>query len=541
MNTTKTVSPLQRAALTPPRPAMMPLAISLIAATLAMQTAPASAQRSQDLSNREPGQVRQDPRQRNDDLRRKQPRGDQPARRQARPQEGQRQTAPADQRGEGRRGERPAARPTPQQRQPETAVEPRGDRRENRAGQVRERRDDRAAPPASRTDQRRDARQDPRPPRGQPIQQPATPGAQRTEERLQRLERLERREQRGERQDRRENRNTNREIPRQAAPERTPDRDRPRDRASDRNRDATRDRSLSEIQRGRTSSRERGGREVIIERGNRRIFRENNRAFIQHDEGERFRRLDRSRIDRREGANGRSIVTTARPNGVRVISTYDRNGRLLERRRRRNGRDTVLIDNRRFWAGVAAGAAISALVITLGEPRIDIPRRRYIVEYGSASEDDLYEALAARPVDTFERAYALEEIRYSHDLRRRLRRIDLTEVTFESGSWEIGPEQTRKLDRLARAIKRVLDRNPDEIFLIEGHTDAVGSDVDNLSLSDRRAESVAVALTDEYGIPPENLVTQGYGEQYLVVETEDDEPRNRRVAVRRITPLLANK
>jgi outer membrane protein OmpA-like peptidoglycan-associated protein len=76
------------------------------------------------------------------------------------------------------------------------------------------------------------------------------------------------------------------------------------------------------------------------------------------------------------------------------------------------------------------------------------------------------------------------------------------------------------------------------MFLIEGHTDAVGSDIDNLSLSDRRAESVAVVLTEEFGIPPENLTTQGYGEQYLKEDTEEPSLINRRVAVRRITPLL---
>ena len=53
--------------------------------------------------------------------------------------------------------------------------------------------------------------------------------------------------------------------------------------------------------------------------------------------------------------------------------------------------------------------------------------------------------------------------------------------------------------------------------MIEGHTDAVGADEDNLSLSDRRAESVAVALTEQFQVPAENLVTQGYGEQYLKV------------------------
>ena len=74
--------------------------------------------------------------------------------------------------------------------------------------------------------------------------------------------------------------------------------------------------------------------------------------------------------------------------------------------------------------------------------------------------------------------------------------------------------------------------------MIEGHTDAVGNDVDNLSLSDRRAELVAVALTEQFQVPAENLVTQGYGEQYLKVPTQGPEDRNRRVAVRRITPLL---
>ena len=74
--------------------------------------------------------------------------------------------------------------------------------------------------------------------------------------------------------------------------------------------------------------------------------------------------------------------------------------------------------------------------------------------------------------------------------------------------------------------------------MIEGHTDAIGTPDDNLSLSDRRAETVAVALTEQFQVPPENLVTQGYGEQYLKVPTHGPERANRRVAVRRITPLI---
>ena len=45
-------------------------------------------------------------------------------------------------------------------------------------------------------------------------------------------------------------------------------------------------------------------------------------------------------------------------------------------------------------------------------------------------------------------------------------------------------------------------------------------------------------LTQQFGVPPENLMTQGYGEQYLKVPTQGRSAHNRRVTVRRITPLL---
>ena len=60
----------------------------------------------------------------------------------------------------------------------------------------------------------------------------------------------------------------------------------------------------------------------------------------------------------------------------------------------------------------------------------------------------------------------------------------------------------------------------------------------NLILSDQRAGTVARILTDFYDVPPENLVTQGYGERYLKVKTEADEPINRRVDIKRITSLI---
>ena len=118
-------------------------------------------------------------------------------------------------------------------------------------------------------------------------------------------------------------------------------------------------------------------------------------------------------------------------------------------------------------------------------------------------------------------------------------RIDLDTITFATGSAEIPLFQVQKLETLGVAIEEAIADDAGEVFLIEGHTDAVGSDISNLELSDRRAAAVARVLTNYYDIPPENLVTQGYGEQFLKIETLYAEQANRRATVRRITPLLS--
>ena len=98
--------------------------------------------------------------------------------------------------------------------------------------------------------------------------------------------------------------------------------------------------------------------------------------------------------------------------------------------------------------------------------------------------------------------------------------IDLNSINFETGSWEIPPDQAAKLQAIADGLNRAIAANPRAVFLIEGHTDAVGIDVDNLSLSDRRAESAATLLTQQFNVPAENLTSQGYGEQYLKEQTD---------------------
>ena len=140
-----------------------------------------------------------------------------------------------------------------------------------------------------------------------------------------------------------------------------------------------------------------------------------------------------------------------------------------------------------------------------------------------ASPDLIYDTMIAPPVERIERRYSLDEIRYSAGVRQRMPSIDLDTINFETGSWEIPPDQAAKLQGIADGLNRAIAANPRAVFLIEGHTDAVGSDVDNLSLSDRRAESAAELLTQQFQVPAENLTSQGYGEQYLKVPTQGPE------------------
>jgi outer membrane protein OmpA-like peptidoglycan-associated protein len=292
-------------------------------------------------------------------------------------------------------------------------------------------------------------------------------------------------------------------------------------------------RRLDDVRGSRREVRE--GDRVLIQEPGRVIIRENGRTIIRHNETDRFRWQARNAHVERHGAD--TVTVFERADGSRIYTVTDETGRLLRRYRRGpDGREIIIIDNR-----YSGPPAVGGYFVVLPPPIIRIPRERYIVDAQYARPDDIYYALWAAPIDHIDRRYTLDEIRYSPTLRERMPRIDLDTVTFDSGSWEVTPDQVERLAVIADGINRAIAANPSEVFLVEGHTDAVGSDVDNLSLSDRRAESVALVLSQQFGVPAENLTTQGYGEQYLKIPTEGPERANRRVTVRRITPLLTGQ
>lgn len=276
-----------------------------------------------------------------------------------------------------------------------------------------------------------------------------------------------------------------------------------------------------------------GGRLYYREPG-RVIVRDRDTYYVRHDENERFRRLYQGGGYRTERRGQDNYSYIERPGGEQIVTVTDDDGRLVRRVRRfRDGREVVLINN-----GYGGGRPAYEDVIDLPPPRIAMPRERYQLDYGRSDPRSVAETLSAPPVEPLQRRYSLDQVRYSPQVRARMPSVDIDTITFESGSFEVSPDQGRQLDSIAAAINQAVKANPQEVFLIEGYTDAVGDDVDNLSLSDRRAQSVAQILTESFKVPPENLTTQGYGEQYLKIDTPEAARENRRVTVRRITPLL---
>jgi len=170
-------------------------------------------------------------------------------------------------------------------------------------------------------------------------------------------------------------------------------------------------------------------------------------------------------------------------------------------------------------------------------PGFDVPDDVFAAE---ADDSELAGVLAAPPRRAIERRYTVDDIERYPDARDAMARIEIDTVHFGFGEGYLREEEIDKLDRIASILERILASHPDEVFLIEGHTDAVGSDAANLRLSRERARAVKEALATYYVIPPENLRTVGLGERYLKIPTSQPEAENRRVSLARITPLLGH-
>lgn len=102
-------------------------------------------------------------------------------------------------------------------------------------------------------------------------------------------------------------------------------------------------------------------------------------------------------------------------------------------------------------------------------------------------------------------------------------------ITFDFDSSTVRPEFRETLDEVSDTLRRYEQTYVD----VYGHTDSVGSDAYNQTLSERRAGAVASYLTSR-GVQSARLATRGYGESEPIAsnETEEGRAENRRVEIK---------
>jgi outer membrane protein OmpA-like peptidoglycan-associated protein len=86
-------------------------------------------------------------------------------------------------------------------------------------------------------------------------------------------------------------------------------------------------------------------------------------------------------------------------------------------------------------------------------------------------------------------------------------RLELPGVYFAFGTAAIDPISDRALAELARSLAA----HPEWKVTVEGHTDSVGTDAANATLSKRRAEAVRARLAERHGVDTREWGAAGYG------------------------------
>ncbi|MEZ4754113.1 MAG: OmpA family protein [Bdellovibrionota bacterium] len=99
-------------------------------------------------------------------------------------------------------------------------------------------------------------------------------------------------------------------------------------------------------------------------------------------------------------------------------------------------------------------------------------------------------------------------------------------INFDTGKWDIKPDSNKTISELAT----MLNSAPELEVSIEGHTDNIGTAVDNKILAEHRAESVMAALVQS-GVANSRLSAKGFGQEKPIADnqTEDGRAKNRRV------------
>jgi len=207
--------------------------------------------------------------------------------------------------------------------------------------------------------------------------------------------------------------------------------------------------------------------------------------------------------------------------------------------------DDDMSRNRRGLSLGLAGAMLAAALMLLTGP---------VIAGDEPTEAQIINALKAKPktrglpvVTPEERAKAAEEQQFINTVRQVRTRsltsserdkvatiakekpsIDL-EIYFDYNSAVISSRSMPSMLSLGRALSAPELKGT--VFMIGGHTDAVGGESYNLGLSERRARAVKQFLIDRFRLSAEDLMAVGYGKEQLKDPANPTSELNRRVQV----------
>jgi outer membrane protein OmpA-like peptidoglycan-associated protein len=136
------------------------------------------------------------------------------------------------------------------------------------------------------------------------------------------------------------------------------------------------------------------------------------------------------------------------------------------------------------------------------------------------------------------RSLSLGERQEIAELAASKPKIDL-EIQFDYNSADISKSSVTAVQELGKALSDPSLKG--STFVVAGHTDAIGAEPYNQTLSERRADTIKKYLSENYGIAGSNLVTVGYGETKPKDPNTPMDPANRRVQVVNMDTKTASK
>jgi outer membrane protein OmpA-like peptidoglycan-associated protein len=210
-----------------------------------------------------------------------------------------------------------------------------------------------------------------------------------------------------------------------------------------------------------------------------------------------------------------------------------------ERARREAGMATGEAERARREAGMATGEAEQArreaekaiseaeqarMAAAADAERAAIAKRQAEQATSAAEAESAKAAMAKAEADQLMKE--LSELKAQQTERGIV--LTIGDVLFATGKANLSPDANKSVAKLAEFLKKYQNRN----VLIEGHTDSVGKDDYNLTLSQGRADSVKYKLVGD-GIEAGRITTVGYGKKFPVAsnDTMAGKAQNRRVEV----------